>query len=398
MAEANDSTPDDAVDPRRREIRTAVVVGVVLRVALALASVGSNDTRNWQSFGRDAWRHGFAALWTASDAMNHPPLPVFWAAAIYRLAGESAYAFGLLLKLPSIVADGFSIALVARIVSARTSPRAGAIAGLLMAINPTSILITGYHGNTDSILAFFTLLAWWLATRGRTIAAGLALAASLNVKVGPAPSVIVLLACANDRREFGRMIEGLAVGALPFVAMRFWVGPAFLANLIGYRPPAFSWLANVGWFSRSLPGVGPIGLFFASAHRATVAQATLLIAAVVAGLRLRSPARYDALTIGAIYWAAFMFWNGGGFQYCVWPVALFASVRPRLALAYGCGAAVYLAWAYLAVRAPGWPLESVFSLFDDERWHRALALPLLALLALLISLARAPTSAAEAGP
>lgn len=215
--------------------------------------------------------------------------------------------------------------------------------------------------------------------------AALALAASLNVKLGPGPSVLVLLACARDPREFGRMLAAFALGAVPFVIAGATVGPAFLGNLIGYRPPGLSWLACVGWYARSLPLIGPVGMFFASWHQRTVTQATLLIAMLC--VREARRRRLDPLTLGAIYWATFLVWNGGmGFQYCAWAVPLFAAVQPRLALAYGVAAGVYLGWAYAAARLPGWPLESSFTLHDETVWHRALALPLLTSLALLVSL------------
>ena len=41
-------------------------------------------------------------------------------------------------------------------------------------LSPAAILISAYHGNTDTAIAFFVLLAIWLATKNRTISSGVA--------------------------------------------------------------------------------------------------------------------------------------------------------------------------------------------------------------------------------
>ena len=385
---AVDSSGDNDVAMKRALI-AVVAFGALLRIALALVSIGSNDVPIWQAFGRDANREGFLSLWVTHGWMNHPPFPVAYATLVNAIVGESTYRTGLLIKLPGLVADVVSMTLVASIVTRRAgSRRAGVIAATLLAVNPTSLLIVGYHGNTDPILAMFVLVTWWLADRGRFGLAALALGASINVKLGPAPSLVLLLACARSQRELLRIVAGLAASAVPFVVMTVLVGPEFLRHTVGYRPPAFSWLANVAWFSRNLPTVGPLGMFLSSTHYATVTQSTFLIAAALAWVRRRTPDRYDVLTLGALYWAAFMFWNGGGLQYAIWPVPLLAAVRPRLALGYGVAAGVWLAWAYYDVLKPGFPLESVFELTSSEVWQRAMPLPLIALLACVVSLAR----------
>lgn len=388
-----------AASNRGPTVRTAIVLCVAIRLALIFLSIGSNDAKNIFDFGGLVSQVGFFELYRWSDAMNHPPIPVIGWSLLYRLTGEHVYPFSILLKLPPLITDAFATALIARIVRERAGIAAGARAALLFALNPVSILITAYHGNTDSIVAFFVLLTWFYADRGRWFAAGLAMSAAINTKISPSFTVFVLLACVPNRDALGRVLAALAIGAVPFALMRIFVGPLFFAHVFGYAPWEFSWVATIGWEGRRLPAIGPAMMWFAESHRATLRQATLLIALVCAALRWDLPSRYSPLTIAALTWSAFTFWTGGVYQYCVWPVPLLAAVRPRLAMWYGVGAGVYLVWAYVAVLQADrpvlhyFPLWSKFQIFDDQTWQWALPLPLMALAALIVSLLRKPAQA-----
>src|SRR5438552_19200990 len=113
--------------------------------------------------------------------MNHPPLPVLWAALALRAGGGSQHEMAVLIKLPAILADMLSIVLLARVWKARGHSTAAAIA---MELSPVAILISAYHCNTDSIYAFLSLLAMHFLARGRRyFFAGLVLGGAINIKL-----------------------------------------------------------------------------------------------------------------------------------------------------------------------------------------------------------------------
>jgi len=65
----------------------------------------------------------------------------------------------------------------------------------LLLASPTAILISAYHGNTDTAVAFFLLLTVWLATKERILSSGAAFGASLWVKLPGILALPALLRC-----------------------------------------------------------------------------------------------------------------------------------------------------------------------------------------------------------
>src|SRR2546425_31317 len=70
-----------------------------------------------------------------------------------------------------------------------SAPRCGFVATACYWLSPAAILISAYHGNTDTAVAFFLLLSVWLATKQRIVSSGTALGASLWVKL---PGILAL--------------------------------------------------------------------------------------------------------------------------------------------------------------------------------------------------------------
>lgn len=356
------STPTPSSDPERerRAIVAIACLAAAMRVAIALVSVGSNDVVTWWDFGRQVASGPFHEIWLTDDVMNHPPLPVLYAGAMYDLAGRSHYVFSLLIKLPGILAEVAAVFLIAHVVRGRTrSGRAARVAAILFAVNPVSLYVAGYHGNLDPLVGVLSLLAWWLADRGRLGAAALALGASINVKLVPAPTVFLLLACVRSRDDLTRVLAGLGAAFVPFAWMLGYLGPEFATRTLGYRPDLESWIAQLSWRARGHPTFGPLATWLAITFRATLSQLILAIVAVLAFYRLRRPTRLDAMTAAAIFWCCLTAIVFRPWQYAVWPVALLAALRPRWAIAYGIVGGVWLAWGYALAGTGQIPLKSI---------------------------------------
>jgi uncharacterized membrane protein len=78
---------------------------------------------------------------------------------------------------------------------------------LLFAICPTSILISGFHGNTDPVMIFFVLLSIYFIERlSAAWLAGLAFGMALNIKIVPIiliPAIFFYLGRKRVMRFFG---------------------------------------------------------------------------------------------------------------------------------------------------------------------------------------------------
>lgn len=348
----------DADRSARRRLLAILAVAAALRLAVALLSIGTNDVRLWQQFGREACEGSFYELWARDSWVNHPPLPIAFARTCYGIAGENGYAFSLLIKLPGLLADVVATALIWRIVRTRRGARPAAVAASLYAIDPLAIALVGYHGNLDPLLATLGLVTWHLADRGRPARASAALGAAINVKLAPGPSAGLLLATARNWREARSVVVPLAIAAIPFAWMLAVAGRPFFDGVIGYRPVPSAWFAIATPFLQGWPMLAALATWLTLMHAATIVPVTLLWTAVLA-LRYRRRGG-DVLTLGALFWCGLLAWTGGVVQYAIWPLPLLAAVRPRLAFAYGVASAVWVIARYASAWTGTFPPESVF--------------------------------------
>jgi hypothetical protein len=199
---------------------TAVLlVGLVLRIALALVSIGSNDIVTWRGFAAALGEAGLLGRYGEVQAdgfvMNHPPMAVWYA----FLARETAIFFGLpfalVFKLPMIVSD-IALAALLGVVGGRPGrPSLGLAAAY--ALSPIAIGISAYHGNTDSLCTALAFLAAVLLARGRPGACGLALGAALNVKLIPLLLLPALLLQCRGLVATRRFATGLVFALLPLL-------------------------------------------------------------------------------------------------------------------------------------------------------------------------------------
>ncbi|HEX8914844.1 MAG TPA: glycosyltransferase 87 family protein, partial [Humisphaera sp.] len=226
-----------------------VAAGMLLRFGIAAVSHGTNDAAAFYWFGAEANRLGMLAAYQQVPFLNHPPAVLGWTAAAYQLVGGDDLTFPFVFKLPVLLAEGLIAWLVWRVwrdgrtagSDAADRPRAGeAAAGYALSL--VSVLVAAYHCNTDTAYAGLTLLSvWLLERRARPLAAGLALAAAVNVKLLPVIFVPALLLGCRSRREAGRFLAGLAVGVVPFVPVLLAAGEAYFRNAIAYGSRPDKW-------------------------------------------------------------------------------------------------------------------------------------------------------------
>ena len=232
---------------RWTQVVLVIVVGLLIRLALSAASIGTNDILTWRKFAGAVHDQGLVASYQNIRELNHPPLPALWAAASLQIADASGLRFPFVFRLPSILADVVSCVLLAMIwrrrVARGTAPRAAPVRAVTaMALSPVAILIGAYHGNTDNVYAALCLLAAFaLADLRRPFVAGLSLAAAMNVKLIPVVLVLPLAACCANVGAVGFFGAGLIVGGLPLLVMMFLAGGAFIRNVLSYTAQRDRW-------------------------------------------------------------------------------------------------------------------------------------------------------------
>jgi hypothetical protein len=212
------------------------LVAIVVRAIPAALAFGTSDVLAWDQLAR---------LFLAGDNFyatqlhNWPVLWIYFTAAAEVLHDATALPFSFLVKLPPIAADAAIAVMLCRI-----SPKIG----LLYALNPVAILITGYHGQFDSMMLAPTVLAWclWETSRGPRRLYGTALALGLGIWFKPVPLVLLPVFLPRLKNHFERAIfvvlafAPAALGTLPYF-LRWPEDVA--ANFFGYS----SWFGQWGY-------------------------------------------------------------------------------------------------------------------------------------------------------
>jgi hypothetical protein len=328
----------------------AGIAGLLLRLVVSARSHGSNDINIWAGFCDKYREHGgLGWLYDVDASFNHPPLMGLMAVGLRAAARVLDTRFDFLFKLPEIAADVLAAVLVYRV----WRPRHALVAPLAFALfcwNPASILVSAHHGNTDPLCAALSLLAAFLVDRRRPFWAGVALAATINVKLIPVLLIPVFLSCWSSRREVLRFVGGLSLGVIPFA-------PIVAGHWSGFRAHALQYRSYPGpWGVTSL-------LEFLAQHRNFAARAhalsdlwtshafklILLAPVVLALVNWRRGRPWSAPELGACAYMIFLILTPGfGVQYVVYPIPLLFAADVRRACGYAAATGLFILIVYYA--------------------------------------------------
>jgi hypothetical protein len=332
----------------RRTIWSLIAAGTVLRLVLAFTTDGQpydiqvlGELRGLlDSAPLDVYvTHigpGGATVWP------YPP-GYFPFAALAGVASDvSGLGYSSLVRIPSILADA-AIALIVQDFLGRRGAAAGArmAATALVAIGPTFALISGYHGQIDSLAilpAVAAVAIWERAPEGRrALYAGLLIGLGAAVKTTPIFMLLALLPAVRSWREAATLV-GAAV-AVPVAALSPWLvnTPHDVVEALRYRGfPGTSPLSILLQPDQSeqlnhLVNANGAVQFIFDRGQIIVAVALAAVAAWSARFRRQwQPADRAVLIWIAFYIVAPTFF----FQYLVWGLPFFILAgRLRLALA-----------------------------------------------------------------
>src|ERR1051325_5257761 len=163
---------------QRKLLWTAIAVAMAIKLYLALSTAGSLDVAGFADHSekiRELGAGAYRVRGAFNNPLNHPP-PMFH---LFRLWGwlteNTVMPYVFWLRLVPTVADVGTVLIASRL-------RVSIAVLIALALNPVSILISGYHGNTDSLMIFFVVLGIYLAS-SRT--SGFIFGLAMCVKVVP---------------------------------------------------------------------------------------------------------------------------------------------------------------------------------------------------------------------
>jgi hypothetical protein len=298
-------------------ILSAAFVASLCKILLALNTYGSNDVYAWERFAR--WSRIFGAgLYRADPAFNHPPSIIHVLHAMTWLTSTTGVFFPFWLRLPAIIADPAGLWIVWRIFARRLDDPVVRWGLLLLAISPTLMMVSGFHGNTDPVVMFFVLLSVWLTEDGASDwASGAAFGAAMCVKVLP---LIVLPALffyrPGLRRRAAYLSSAMIVMLVCWSPYLFQAPVAILHQVFGYQSIyghwGLSWLADHLTFFRD-------EWHDAFQHYGAYVVISIIVAATFAVNRSRTkPTLYTQ--VGACLFFFLATCSGFGTQYLAWLV------------------------------------------------------------------------------
>jgi hypothetical protein len=332
----------------RRLLWAMIATGVVGRAVLGFETYGVGYDIDAVTAVERALEDDALQVYSAVNEgdLNRWPYPagffpfVVLAGALADVAGP----FHGWIQVPQILADGAIAWLVQDFLGRRGASDRQRLAGAgLVALGPSFWIISGFHGQMDSIAILPAVAALWLWDRSppgtrRALTAGLLVGVGAAMKSVPILMAVVLLASVRSRREAAALL-------LPAVAVPLLITAPWL--VADTRDTLHSFTSH-----RALPGFGGIGLiaqpeladFWLNRDRSELSplsdflmdNAGPILAVLMAPLMaLVLWRRAEPVLAAAILWPALVLLNPGfGFQYVVWalPFALMAGYLRQVAV------------------------------------------------------------------
>ena len=343
-----------------------------LKLTCAALTVGSDDVYTFRRFAAALQTMDISSLYRQQLIFNHTPLVAAYLTVLGSFAGESLRQFAFFLRLPPILAD---LALALFFLKERRREPLASCPGWALAlfiVSPVSFLVSGFHGNFDSVVVLFLALSAWMCVREQPIPSALFLALSLQIKV---PAIIVLpvfLIYWFRRGELRRFTICLALlCAIGFAEPLVRDPVSFLRNVFGYSSywgtwGVTYWLVHTFWAPLGLTPLGhatPVERVIIQILKLTIVSGVVWLAWT---RRPFTPAKF--IPTLAVAWSLFFFLTpGAGVQYVVWLAPFVLLTHPRWYLGMTICCSLYCYFFYRIV-CHSWLLYADHSSWNDY-WY-----------------------------
>lgn len=382
----------------RRAFALAAGVAAAVRIVPALLPLPAEALVQWDL---ESYRLVSAAVLAGRDVYDvtgrYPYLPMHLYAlgAAGWVAAHTPLPFELLVRLPGIAADAGLAAMVGVATARQSKDGAAPSYAMAYALNPITLLVTGYHGQFDAVPVAL-LFAGWLVlvsdARRAPILAGLLVGLAVAEKSWPAlvaPIFLLRIERMRDRIAYYAIICFTVAAVL--AVYELWVSGGAL-HAVRTASEYQGYLGAWGYSAVLVRLAGPNHSAIATAEAARLGPlllATALGLAYLAASQLRRDTDRIALIIAAMYAVT----CGWGVHWLAWMAPFALASRRRWGPAYIAVAGSYVSVTYLGFGAWTWG----FAWFTDSLAPISWAKDAEMLLWLSLALAAAGTIAAVLG-
>ena len=204
--------------PNRGAWTLGLLLGLGLLVRLPFLATdyrNSVDVEGYRHWGEAVNTRGIAAIYD-EPGVTYPPLLLYWFGFAASVAGDER-ALNALIKLPMVVADLLTAALLAWAAGQRAAPekerRGPLLACALYLFNPALWYVSAYWGQTDSVYTHFLVGVVLMLAEGHYLPAWVGWALGLATKL-QSIALLPLLAVVTLRHGAAALMRGGAVAAV----------------------------------------------------------------------------------------------------------------------------------------------------------------------------------------
>ncbi len=344
-------------------------MALLVKLAIAFSTLGSNDIGSFYGFAGALSRGGLLQLYTQDISFNHSPLVAYYLRLIFDLAHlpffeQHSITFPFLLRLPGILSDAIVVLLLARWQGRLGLP---SWALVLFALSPVSIMVSGFHGNADSVMVLFLVLAATMCLWRAPALCGLALAISCQMKIIPLFLFPIFACYWFSRGKLGRFSLPFALTVLILCLQPLLQDPIpWLRNVVFYGGFFGGWGITYLLHLTGRPEFGVVDFYgLPGAELLVMKFLKVLIVACALGIawhRRNSTAEQLFHSVGLAWIIFFVFSPAVAPQYLVWLIPFILVLSPALGTAFIISGSVALGVFYQTTA-------------DRFPWYAAIATP-----------------------
>jgi hypothetical protein len=320
----------------------AVTLGVLaLKLWLAFSTIGAADISLWKDFLDHVNECGVCVYKTGGvmqfpggsrvNPFNHPPFIIHFLRLISFISSRTGWAFETVFRTVTSFIDLGSVIVLYHL--SRRELVFKPVTFLLYILAPATIIISGYHGNTDTVMIFFVLLSAFLISKPEI--AGLAFGMALNIKLVPIMFLAVFLLKYDGARKklvfLGAVVLVVALGSMPFV---FQEPMAIARGVLGYSGFSGRWGLSRALFIF----LGPT-----STYQIVTRLSAYLLLLYIFYLSWRTRSHAILTQLGLVAFAFMAFTPAWGTNYMAWldPFVIAVGIWPSALFYFISGAMLY---------------------------------------------------------
>lgn len=363
-----------------RDLRPAFIIALALvattlKLAIAYNTIGTNDAVFFYGFAKVLNEHGLEWTYAHSRYFNHPPLTAYFLRGIFLLTEQRwcqdlGIHFPFLLRFPGIVADFLVIVVLLQLRKIHILIPTWALA--VFAFSPVSLMVSGFHGNTDPVMVLFLVGAVWMCLRNQPALAGLFFALSCQIKIVP---LLLLPAFVlfwwSQKRIRGFVITGAITTCLLWSEPLLNFPVLFAKNVLAYGSYWGIWGFTFLFRATGLPQFSRLSFFDLEPVQniiVTVLKLIIVVAAVWLAWKNRNMRGRAFVESLACTWLVFFaFAPGVCPQYLIWFAPFILILSPTF---YSCvlvASSIFL-FEFYNITSGGLPW-SVALAMDDSKQH-----------------------------